>query len=260
VRGPAEGKLYIQFKAQVSDQPDSALAGQRAASGGHVATVLLIEDDSELAALMSAYLSRHGFRVDVARDGRQGLSQAVISSVDLVILDVMLPHLSGFDVLRYVRRRSRVPVIIVTARGAHDDRVAGLRLGADDYLSKPFEPEELLARLEAILRRTRGNPGRRHEVLQAFGISLDVTTRDVRRHGKYIDLTAAETDILEILMRSEGRAVSRDEMSAVLHQREATRYERSLDVHISRLRHKLGASHESLIRAVRGVGYMFSAQ
>jgi two-component system response regulator CpxR len=223
--------------------------------------LLLVEVDRELADLMSAYLSRHGFHVDVVHDGRTGLSRAIGGTHDLVILDVMLPHLSGFDVLRYIRRRSRVPVIMVTARGGHDDRVAGLRLGADDYLPKPFEPDEMLARIEAILRRAghhRHTP--RHERLEACGISLDVSSRDVRRDGQRVDLTTAETDILEMLMRSAGRAVSRDEMSAVLNQREATHYERSLDVHVSHLRHKLDATRESPIRAVRGVGYVFSAQ
>jgi two-component system response regulator CpxR len=228
-----------------------ATASHRLASSSESRTLLLVEDDKELAGLMSSYLSRHGFRVNVVHDGREGLSQAVSGANDMVILDVMLPHLSGFDVLRYIRRRSRVPVIMVTARGAHDDRVAGLRLGADDYLPKPFEPDEMLARVEAVLRRAG---------LEAFGISLNVISRDVRREGQRVDLTPAETDILEMLMRSAGRAVSRDEMSAVLNQRETTHCERSVDVHISHLRHKLDATREPLIRAVRGVGYVFSAE
>jgi DNA-binding response OmpR family regulator len=237
-----------------------ATASPRFVSSCGSRTLLLVEDDTELAGLMSAYLSRHGYRVNVVHDGREGLSQAVSGAHDMVILDVMLPHLSGFDVLRYIRRRSGVPVIMVTARGAHDDRVAGLRLGADDYLPKPFEPDEMLARVEAVLRRARHHAGHRHEQLEAFGISLNVSSRDVRRDGQRVDLTPAETDILEILMRSAGRAVSRDEMSAVLNQRETTQYERSVDVHISHLRHKLDATRESLIRSVRGVGYIFSAE
>jgi two-component system response regulator CpxR len=237
-----------------------ATASHRLASSSVPRTLLLVEDDKELAGLMSAYLSRHGFSVNVVHDGREGLSQAVSGAPDMVILDVMLPHLSGFDVLRYIRRRSRVPVIMVTARGAHDDRVAGLRLGADDYLPKPFEPDEMLARVEAVLRRTRHHGTHQHEVLEAFGISLNVSNREVRRDGQRVDLTPAETDILEMLMRSAGSAVSRDEMSAVLNQRETTHYERSVDVHISHLRHKLDATRDSMIRSVRGVGYVFSAE
>jgi two-component system, OmpR family, response regulator CpxR len=237
-----------------------AAATHRLASSSGSWTLLLVEDDKELASLMSSYLVRHGYRVNVVHDGREGLSHAVSGANDMVILDVMLPHLSGFDVLRYIRRRSPVPVIMVTARGAHDDRVAGLRLGADDYLPKPFEPDEMLARVEAVLRRAGHHPAAKHERLEALGISLNVISREVQREGQRVDLTPAETDILEMLMRSAGRAVSRDEMSAVLNQRETTHYERSVDVHISHLRHKLDATRESLIRAVRGVGYVFSAE
>jgi two-component system response regulator CpxR len=246
----------VHFAAMTMAEASYRLAGS---SGSR--TLLLVEDDKELAGLMSSYLSRHGFRVTSVHDGREGLSQAVSGAHDMVILDVMLPHLSGFEVLRHIRRRSRVPVIMVTARGAHDDRVAGLHLGADDYLPKPFEPDEMLARVEAVLRRARHHlVPHRHERLEAFGISIDVTSREVRRDGQRVDLTPAETDILEMLMRSAGSAVSRDEMSAVLNQREATHYERSVDVHISHLRHKLDATRDSLIRSVRGVGYVFSAE
>jgi two-component system response regulator CpxR len=149
---------------------------------------------------------------------------------------------------------------MVTARGAHEDRIAGLQAGADDYLSKPFEPDELLARIEAVLRRS--GPARLHrtDVLEAKGIRLSSGSREVERDGVQIELTSSEFDILELLMRSAGRVVSRDEISSVLYQRETTPYERSLDVHVSHLRRKLDQSGTTLIRAVRGVGYIFRAE
>jgi two-component system response regulator CpxR len=222
--------------------------------------VLLIEDDRELTSLMAVYLSRHGFTVDVVHDGRQGLARALSERNDLVILDVMLPHVNGMEVLRYVRRRSRIPIIILTARGSADDRVAGLRGGADDYLCKPFEPNELLARIEAVLRRSGHTVARPGEMLEGQGVTLSVSHREVRAHGQRIELTAVEFDLLELLMRSAGRVVSRDEITAILYQREATPYERSLDVHVSHLRHKLDDSGAALIRAVRGVGYVFRSE
>jgi two-component system response regulator CpxR len=230
-------------------------AAQRQAGG----SLLLVEDDTELASLITHFLSKHGFRVDVVNDGREGLARALSNQSDLILLDVMLPHLAGLEVLRYVRRRSRVPIIMVTARGAHEDRIAGLKAGADDYLPKPFEPEELLARIEAVLRRSGHPRSYGDEMLEAHGIRLTVGSREVQRHGQKIQLTSVEFDILDLLMRSAGRPVSRDEMSSILHQRETTPYERSLDVHISHLRRKLDGPEDTLIRAVRGVGYMFRA-
>jgi two-component system, OmpR family, response regulator CpxR len=234
------------------------LAGGGAEAHGS-GSLLLIEDDKELAGLMTQFLSRHGFQVDVVNDGREGLARALANRNDLVILDVMLPHLAGMEVLRYVRRRSRIPIIIVTARGAHEDRVAGLQAGADDYLSKPFEPDELLARIEAVLRRSGPFRSHRRDIVEVGDITLNVGSREVERNGQKIELTSVEFDILELLMRSAGRVVSRDEMSSILHQRETTPYERSLDVHISHLRRKLDSVGDTLVRAVRGVGYMFRA-
>jgi len=222
-------------------------------------SLLLVEDDKELAGLMTGFLSQHGFHVEVANDGRDGLARAIATRSDLVILDLMLPHLSGMDVLRYIRRRSRIPIIIVTARGANEDRVAGLRAGADDYLSKPFEPNELLARIEAVLRRSGPVRAARNDVLEIGDVKLFVGRREVEHKGERVELTSVEFDILELLMRSTGRVVSRDEMSSVLHQRERTPYERSLDVHVSHLRHKLDRTGSTLIRSIRGVGYMFNA-
>jgi two-component system, OmpR family, response regulator CpxR len=237
----------------MASQSGSGVAPQSSGS------LLLIEDDKQLADLIMGFLSRHGFQVEVVNDGREGLARALATHSDLVILDVMLPHLSGMDVLRYLRRRSRIPVIIVTARGANEDRVAGLRAGADDYLSKPFEPSELLARIEAVLRRSGPFRSFRNDILEIGDVKLFVGRREVLYQGSRIELTTVEFDILELLMRSPGRVVSRDEMSSVLHQREATPYERSLDVHVSHLRRKLDRAGTTLIRSIRGIGYMFSA-
>jgi len=229
------------------------------ARGSESGSLLLVEDDKELASLMVRFLSRHGFQVDVASDGREGLARALSNQNDLVILDVMLPHLAGMEILRCVRRRSRIPIIIVTARGAPEDRVAGLKAGADDYLSKPFEPDELLARVEAVLRRSGGLRPSGSDIVEVGDVRMNIQSREVEHLGQKVELTSIEFDILELLMRSAGRVVSRDEVSSILHQRETTPYERSLDVHISHLRRKLDCAGDTLIRAVRGVGYMVRA-
>jgi len=229
------------------------------ARGSESGSLLLVEDDKELASLMVRFLSRHDFQVEVASDGREGLARALSNQNDLVILDVMLPHLAGMEILRCVRRRSRIPIIIVTARGAPEDRVAGLKAGADDYLAKPFEPDELLARVEAVLRRSGALRTDPSDTVEVGDISMNIQSREVAHLGRKVELTSIEFDILELLMRSAGRVVSRDEVSSILHQRETTPYERSLDVHISHLRRKLDCAGDTLIRAVRGVGYMVRA-
>jgi two-component system response regulator CpxR len=177
---------------------------------------------------------------------------------DLVILDVMLPVLDGFELLKQIRRRSSVPVILLTARTAQTDRIAGLNAGADDYLPKPFGPEELLARMRAVLRRT-GQGTALSEVAEAGGVRVDSQTREAWIEGETVELTAIEFDILDFLVRAAGRVVSRNELAAVLYQRESTPYERSLDVHISHLRKKLECGDRVQIRTVRGVGYFFAA-
>ena len=229
----------------------------------HVATVagtksvLLIEDDAELSSLMTDFFVQHGFRIEAVTDGRRGLLRSIEASFDIIILDVMLPSMNGFEVLRQLRKRSATPVIMLTARTSKQDRIAGLDTGADDYLPKPFEPEELLARIRAILRRA-GKEALKPEIVEAGGYTLNPVAREVRRGRTTIEVTSVEFDILEALMRSAGRVVSRDELAAVLYKRESTPFERSLDVHISHLRKKLETSGRHLIRTVRGVGYLFS--
>jgi DNA-binding response OmpR family regulator len=219
-------------------------------------SVLVVDDDEGLCGVMRQVLPYYGMRVETAQNGLLGLRQALEGGHDLVLLDVRLPGLDGLELLRQVRRRSHVPVIILTARGDETDRVTGLDAGADDYLAKPFGIEELLARMRAVLRRTGLASIARPERFAASGLTLDTGTRTVAAGGETIHATSTEYEILEYLIRHAGRIVPRDELMAVVCQREPSSLDRSLDVHISRLRRKL-ADHARLIRTVRGVGYMF---
>ena len=222
-------------------------------------SVLLIDDDAELCSMMKEFFLQNGYQLDCAYNGRDGLARAVKNTYDLIVLDVMLPLLNGFTVLHQLRRRKQVPVIMLTARVHRQDRIAGLNAGADDYLPKPFDPDELLARIRAVLRRA-GRLEFGDDPTKTFGdIRVNVQTREVWTGGRIIDLTALEFDILELLIRSAGRIVSRDEITSSLMEREATPYDRALDVHISHLRLKLGRGN-TMIRTVRGVGYVFTAE
>jgi len=221
-------------------------------------SILVIDDDVELAALVVRQLEACGdFRANAVHDGPAGLAAALATPFDLIILDVMLPHLDGFEVLRQLRLRSQVPVILLTARTAPEDRVAGLTTG-DDYLPKPFWPEELVARVRAILRRFDGLQENRPETVSFEQLRVSLHTRQAYIGDDPIELTETEIHILALLLRSRGRIVTRDEMTAVLHQRTASPFERSLDVHVSRLRKKLGA-YGACIRGIRNEGYMFIA-
>lgn len=222
--------------------------------GGEM-TVLLVDDDVELCELMREFFAGRGVRLEVAHDGRRGLARALGGGHDLLLLDVMLPGLDGFEVLRQLRRQSQIPVIMLTARTAQVDRVAGLDAGADDYLPKPFGPEELLARIRALLRRA-GLAPRGPETLEAGGLRLTPSARETRCEGAVIELTTVEYDVLEFLVRAAGRVVSRDELTSALYRRPAMPFDRAIDVHISNLRKKLGRLG-GLIRTVRGVGYLF---
>jgi two-component system response regulator CpxR len=216
--------------------------------------LLIIDDDAELCGLLKEFLEREGFVVDCAHDGQSGLEQADHGGYDLIILDVMLPVLDGFEILRRLRIRSRVPVLMLTARGQDIDRIVGLELGADDYLPKPFNPRELSARVKAILRRTetRVNRGR----VEVNGVVLDPGTREVTLDGKPIEVTTLEFDILELLMRNAGHVVSRDGLMESLYNRKATPFDRSIDMHVSHLRRKLEGARP-VIKTIRGVGYQF---
>jgi two-component system response regulator CpxR len=220
-------------------------------------SLLLVDDDAELCGMMREFFAQTGHRLECAYNGREGLSCALNGAHDLVILDVMLPVLDGFGVLTQLRRRKAVPVIMLTARVQQQDRIQGLDAGADDYLPKPFDPDELLARIRAVLRRTEARIPTAAEALSIGAIRLNPTTREVWSSGAPVELTEMEFDLLEMLIRSAGRVVSRDEITAALFEREATPYDRFLDVHISHLRKKLEGGRR-LIRTVRGVGYIFA--
>ena len=214
---------------------------------------LLVDDDVELGELLQDALDEHGIRVEVAHDGRRGLARALSGEHDLLLLDGMLPGLDGLELLRLVRRQSRVPVIMLTARTAAADQVAGLDAGADDYLPKPFGTELLMARIRAVLRRS-GRAIEESNVLEAGGFRLLLGPRGSGRRlaGR---LTTVEYDILEYLARAAGRIVPRDELMIALFQRRATPFDRALDTHICNLRKKLGRRGEA-IGTVRGVGYL----
>ncbi len=207
---------------------------------------------------MEEFFSTRGMSLSLAHDGAEGLNRALEGSFELVILDVMLPRMDGFEVLRQLRRRSAVPVIMLTARTEHGDRITGLNAGADDYLAKPFSPDELLARIQAVLRRVGRGSALKPEVLEANGVKLNSGTREVFCDGLPVDVTSIEYDILEVLVRSAGRVVSRDDLARFLYNRQANPLERALDVHVSHLRKKLERGR-TLIRTVRGVGYLFAA-
>ena len=219
--------------------------------------ILLIEDDAELSVLMEEFLSSHEIALSVAHNGFEGLTRALEGAFDLVILDVMLPSMNGFDVLRQLRRRSAVPVIMLTACADDEKKIEGLNAGADDYLAKPFSPDELLARIQAVLRRVGRGSALKPEVLEAGGVKLNPGTRQVFRDDALVDVTSIEYEILEILVRSAGQVVSRDDLARYLYNRQANPLERALDVHVSHLRKKLEHGR-TLIRTVRGVGYLFA--
>jgi len=225
------------------------------------ARLLLVDDDVDLTAMLSEYLATEGFETDAVHDGEAALERVARGGVDAVVLDVMLPRLSGFEVLRRLRERSHVPVLMLTARGDDVDRIVGLEIGADDYLPKPFNPRELVARVRAVLRRAQGPevPGADARLV-VNEVSLDAGVREVRLGDARVDLTSTEFRVLEVLMRRAGEVVSKEQLSHEALGRDMGRYDRSLDMHISNLRRKLGAAPDGRERilTVRGVGWQFA--
>lgn len=223
-------------------------------------TILIVDDDTELTDLLVQYLEPEGFGVVCVHDGQNAVKKALNNPFDAIILDVMLPQLNGFEVLKAIREHSETPVLMLTARGDDIDRIVGLEIGADDYLPKPCNPRELVARLRAILRRTQKIPAQR-PVIDYQNILVDCSKRIATQHGIPMELTNAEFNILEMLIKSPGQAFSKEELTEYALGRKYTAYDRSIDVHISNLRNKLGNNHqgEALVKTVRGFGYMFNA-
>ena len=225
-------------------------------SGDCVEDVLLIDDDVELGSMLTEYLGKNGFRVKTVHRGDTGLKTAQQRPWALILLDVMLPGMDGFEVLRRIRADSAVNVLLLTARGEDVDRIVGLEIGADDYLPKPFNPRELLARMRAILRRHNA-PASPHEgVLRVQDLELDPAARQVLQGEKKLDLTDVEFGLLEVLMRSPGKVVNRDELSESVLGRKFDPFDRSLDMHVSRLRRKL--AQEDQVKTIRGIGYQLA--
>jgi two-component system, OmpR family, response regulator CpxR len=224
--------------------------------------ILVIDDDAELCALLSDYLGNEGFTVETIGDGRAGLERALRGSYGLVVLDVMLPSMQGLDVLRAIRAVSTVPVLMLTARGDDVDRIVGLEIGADDYLGKPFNPRELVARIRAVQRRAErpSTEGTRAELVVG-DVTIQPGTRRVARAGEELSLTSVEYALLEVFLRSAGRVVDREELSEKVLGRRFSPYDRSIDVHVSNLRKKLGPDREGRdrIKTVRGTGYLFAS-
>src|SRR6202051_5078962 len=222
--------------------------------------VLVIDDDVELCALVQEYLTAEGFSLKAVHDGEQGLKQALTGEYTLVVLDVMLPGINGFEVLRRIRSVSKIPVLLLTARGEDVDRIVGLEIGADDYLPKPFNPRELVARIRAILRRSRkGREQDVPEVLRVGDVELEPATRSVLHRGKPVDLTSVEFALLQVLLREAGRVVTREALVDEVLGRKFSPFDRSIDMHVSKVRKKLGdLDSEDHIKTVRGAGYIFA--
>jgi len=217
------------------------------------AQVLLADDDAELGAMLKEYLERDGFGVTLVHDGEAAARLALAGKFQIAVLDVMMPRMDGMEALRRIRQASRIPVIMLTARGDDIDRILGLELGADDYVPKPCTPRELSARLRAILRRVHPPPEAAGPITVS-GLTLWPEKRRVEWRGEPLELTSMQFNVLEVLMRNAGRVVSKKELSEQALGRPLARFDRSLDVHLSSIRQKLGEG-AGLIRTVRGTGY-----
>jgi len=220
-------------------------------------TILLADDDIELSGLLKEYFESEGFEVRLAHDGSAALEEARKPGLDLVVLDVMMPEMNGMDVLRELRRESRLPVIMLTARGDDMDRILGLELGADDYVPKPCNPRELLARIRAVMRRAQ-NPAD-HGVISVDDLELNQGSRSLAKSGEAVELTSTEFSILLTLLQHRGDVVSKRDLYVTALGREPVPHDRSVDMHVSNLRRKLGSDPrgENRIETIRGIGYQY---
>ena len=230
-----------------------------------IPSVLVIDDDTELCELVGEYLKTEGFCVELIQQAQDGVKRALSGDHVLVILDVMLPGLNGFEALRQIRRHSSIPVLMLTARGEEIDRIVGLEIGADDYLPKPFNPRELAARIRAILRRVQTSDiekkGTRGHV-QVGDVSLDRGTRTVSCKGVPVQLTAVEFELLDQLMLEAGNVTHREQLVEKILERPFNPLDRSIDMHVSNLRRKLGPHPDGnwRIKSVRSVGYIYTTR
>ena len=220
-------------------------------------TILLADDDTELSGLLKEYFETEGFEVRLADDGRFALDEARKPGLDLVVLDVMMPEMNGMDVLREIRKESRIPVIMLTARGDDMDRILGLELGADDYVPKPCNPRELLARIRAVMRRAHAAVD--HGVLNVDDLELSQGSRTLLKSGSVVELTSTEFSILQTLLRHQGEVVSKRDLYISALGREPVPHDRSVDMHVSNLRRKLGPDQDgqNRIETIRGIGYQY---
>lgn len=220
--------------------------------------VLLVEDDDELRALLSRYLTTQGFTVREAANGNDGLSLAMGQDCDIVVLDIMLPDISGLDVLRQIRAKTHLPVVLLTARGDETDRIVGFEVGADDYIPKPCNPRELVARLQALLRRIAWDHEVGVEETRQYGdLRLEPVQRRIYQNDQAMDLTTTEYEVLQVLLAHAGSVVRKTDLMQWALGRRLEAYDRTLDMHISNLRKKLGSDDPPRIETVRGLGYSY---
>jgi DNA-binding response OmpR family regulator len=225
------------------------------------ARIMIIDDDVELCSLLRPFLAGEGFEIECCNIPAEGVRAVQRGNYDLILLDVMMPDMSGFEALRRIRVDSRTPVLMLTARGETQDRVLGLEMGADDYLAKPFDPPELAARVRAILRRVQSPPAADYERLVVADIEVDLASRTVWRNSRVLELTMAEFDLLLVLLRSPGALVGREQLVRDVLRRDSSPFDRSLDTHVYNLRKKLGPlpNGGERIKSIRGEGYLYAA-